>query len=50
MIILKRQDQTSIYCPHRKMKQSPAAEAKRVKVYIAVGLLLIGAWIIIAFH
>jgi len=49
MIILKRQDQTSICCPSRKLKESPEASAKRVELLIAIGLLLIGAWIILAF-
>ncbi|HVQ00965.1 MAG TPA: hypothetical protein VMT57_05575 [Candidatus Thermoplasmatota archaeon] len=50
MIILKRQDQTSICCPNRTRKRSSASEATRVKLYIAVGLLLIGVWIMLAFH
>lgn len=49
-IILKRQDQTSICCPSRKMKTSPEASVKRVELMIAIGLLIIGAWIIFSFH
>jgi hypothetical protein len=50
VIVLKRQDQTSICCSSQKMKRSSASEVRRVKLYIAIGLLLIGAWIILAFH
>lgn len=49
-IILKRQDETSICCPNRGMKRSQASEVKRVELMIAIGLLVIGAWIIFAFH
>ncbi len=48
-IILKRQDQTSICCPSRNLKNSPGASVKRVELMIAIGLLLLGAWIIVAF-
>jgi hypothetical protein len=50
MIILKRQDETSICCPSRKMKTSPESSVKRVELMIAIGLLIIGVWIIFVFH
>jgi hypothetical protein len=50
MIILKRQDHTSICCPGPKMKTSSEVSVKRVELMIAIGLLILGAWIIFAFH
>jgi len=48
-IILKRQDQTSICCPTRNMKPSQETSVKRVEVLIAIGLMLLGVWVIAAF-
>jgi hypothetical protein len=47
-IILKRNDDTSICCPNLRARKSSESAMKRVELLIAIGLLILGVWIILA--